>query len=304
MALSSSSLFHFTKGGMAALQGILLEGFWVTYNNEVHPKEFFENSHSFGMPNFSPNLTTFRGKLGNRQYSTSIKIPMTCFCDIPLSGIEKHSEKYGKYAIGLTKTWGIKNGLNPVFYVARNSLVARSLSSFQMETSREPNNTHNIPCASGAVTQVKLFNHDAGNTEIIDDFGYVYPVHLLYIKPISETIINPGGTNNFNYQDEKEWRYIPDYPYLHRFDETHFQTLDLMNYWNFLNRHQVTSKKREIKYPNLTFELTDITFIMVEKESEISSMADFLLNKFTDDQSSAISRLISFERIKEDVLNY
>ena len=41
---------------------------------------------------------------------------MVCFCDLPLSLIGKHREEYGKFAIGLRKDWGLKNGVAPVIY--------------------------------------------------------------------------------------------------------------------------------------------------------------------------------------------
>lgn len=51
--------------------------------------------------------------------------PMVSFCDIPLSLAKDQIEKYGSYAIGMTKEWGIKNSLNPVVYIEKDSYWQR-----------------------------------------------------------------------------------------------------------------------------------------------------------------------------------
>ena len=51
-------------------------------------------------------------------------IPIACFCDIPLSNILDHTEKYGNYAIGIKKSWAIKKKITPVLYVHDYSAVS------------------------------------------------------------------------------------------------------------------------------------------------------------------------------------
>lgn len=89
--LSSSCLFHLTN--LDNLYSILDIGFTPYPHKEAHP--------------------LFRGK--------TFSIPMVCFCDIPLSLISNHAEAYGKYGIGLTKDWGISQGINPVHYYTEKS---------------------------------------------------------------------------------------------------------------------------------------------------------------------------------------
>lgn len=96
MALSSSTLIHFTKE-KEALKGILEGNFKISFSKE------------------SPVL-------GNS--SKAFYVPMVSFCDIPLSEIKDHIGKYGCYGIGLTKEWAARNGLNPVLYIQPESRVA------------------------------------------------------------------------------------------------------------------------------------------------------------------------------------
>lgn len=86
MPLSSNSLIHFTKN-KSTLCGILENDFKIKYC-----------------------LETINAK--RHQYIGAV--PMVSFCDIPLSEVKDHIKKYGAYGIGLSKQWGIKNGLNPV----------------------------------------------------------------------------------------------------------------------------------------------------------------------------------------------
>jgi len=99
MAISSSSIIHFTKT-KSALKGILTDNFKVKYC-----------------------LETIRAEAADTLYA----VPMVSFCDIPLSQVKEHIHKYGSYGIGLTKEWAKKQRLSPVQYVAAGSYHAASL---------------------------------------------------------------------------------------------------------------------------------------------------------------------------------
>jgi hypothetical protein len=99
MQVTSETLFHFTTS-LKNLQNILLKKFNLTYCNE----KFTLNNE-------------------NQDYY----FPMISFCDIPLSLAKDQIDKYGPYAIGLTKEWGIRNKLNPIVYLEKNSLLAQDI---------------------------------------------------------------------------------------------------------------------------------------------------------------------------------
>jgi hypothetical protein len=97
--LSSDTLFHFTTWDN--LIGIL--------ENEFYPK--------FSLEKFS-----FKNNISNIS-----AVPMISFCDIPLSQIKLHVNRYGSYGIGLKKEWGITKGINPVLYIEKNSNLSSDI---------------------------------------------------------------------------------------------------------------------------------------------------------------------------------
>ncbi len=91
MRLSSDSLFHY-KHSKDIFKLILKNGFRHNMWPESHPyKNSIQN-------NF-----------------------IVCFCDILPGQASYHRLCYGDFSIGLSKEWGIKNGVTPVRYVHQNS---------------------------------------------------------------------------------------------------------------------------------------------------------------------------------------
>ena len=100
MAISSNTLFHFTKN-LDTIKLILNDGyFWPIYCVEYD-----------------------KGADDNGEYDA---LPMVCFCDIPLSQIREHTDDYGKYGIGINKQRG-KEKISPVAYYNHKTAIMRSL---------------------------------------------------------------------------------------------------------------------------------------------------------------------------------
>lgn len=53
-------------------------------------------------------------------------VPMVSFSDLRLSELKENIGTYGKFGIGLTKEWAVREGLNPVMYASDKSLFTES----------------------------------------------------------------------------------------------------------------------------------------------------------------------------------
>jgi hypothetical protein len=105
MDISSDYLFHFTRK-LDSIKGILNGGFRYSYLIEDLPFAGYASNIFDQLP----------GVVRHQRHSNA-----ACFCDLPLYLTAKHREQYGRYAIALTKEWGIRNSVTPVRYVHRKT---------------------------------------------------------------------------------------------------------------------------------------------------------------------------------------
>jgi len=98
-------LYHFTKDYDTVLK-ILRDGFRLT--------ECLEERK--GLPDELASLKT--------------KVPVLCMTDIRLHEIKYHTEKYGKFGIGMTKEWAHFYHAQPVIYIDKNSGLCKAIENY------------------------------------------------------------------------------------------------------------------------------------------------------------------------------
>lgn len=149
MAVSANTLFHFT-GCLDNLVNILNSGgFWPRYCVEYGWRKKFA-------------------------------VCQCCFCDIPLSDIQKHTKNYGCYGLGMSKEWGMSNGISPVMYLIKDSFMGKNIVSMAKNVPKE------------------------GDRKLLAMLKVYKGVN--YKKDKSGRQIRQ---NNYPYYDEREWRYVP-----------------------------------------------------------------------------------------------
>lgn len=249
MVISSETLFHFTKSANNLINIL---------TNEFRPKFCYEDKKLL-----------FPELLEKEAYA----IPMVCFCDLPLSNVNEHLQFYGNYGIGLSKEWGIKNGLNPVLYLAPESLFIKLFRILIVDTIVE-----NRTSDSGIAV------------ELID-----------YTKPYEGKMHRKGDVIEKRFYDEREWRYIPNLREIEKHPNQDYRLIK-SEFFDSVKRAQANNELSEIA--KLSFNPDDIKYIIVEKENEILSMIKALrrikekYNKDTVDK--LLTRIISAEQIKSD----
>ena len=235
----SKSLFHYTKS-IDSLKGILRSGFYPNYSLEdlrwLHNTELH------------------------------IAFPMVCFCDIPLSRVDKHVEFYGEYGIGLEQRWGVSKGLSPITYVSHESKNKR------------------------AFVLLGKVNREIGG----DELNYAYYGFLTYTKPLRGKILRSGITHIRYFYKECEWRFIP------KINECRSAFLPSKAY---KDNKQLQLEQSILKEHPLNFLAKDVRHIILREESEIPEMYQFIkgLKKFSKaDKMKLITRITTLRVIKED----
>lgn len=243
--ISSNTIIHFTKT-KDALAGILQDNFKIFYCKE-----------------------TFR--LNEKNYNA--RVPMVSFCDIPLSQIREHIDKYGCYGIGLTREWAERNRLNPVLYVDSKSNLAESL-----------------------VETFKAYIVDAGDDEENDVAQRNLMDILRYMKNFEGKLSRKNKEiEKYRFADEREWRYVPPFAELEA-----FMTAD-SSYRK--NPEQFDAQTQDLR---LNFEPNDIKYIVINTDAEIPEFIRILQDakgvkySFADVQRLT-TRILTAEQIREDM---
>lgn len=258
--ISANTLFHFTREKDTLIKIL---------QTKLYPRLCLEDNFIFS------------------NKSHKIAYPMVCFCDLPLSQIKNHTNVYGRYAIGLKKEWAIKNGVTPILYTHKDSLITKNLR----------------------------LNHD-DCLEILDKYPKVAQISnlwnsLLYtsffIKPYKGMQKISGEAKEITFYNEREWRYtLPREIFIGQIrkivkDGFTNAFLSEAEYSNSVIRNFINDENT--KY-GLNFTPNDINYIIVEKEEEILELIDKVQRikgrHPYEDVKLLSTRIISMERIAED----
>ena len=202
------------------------------------------------IPNFCEENLSFDGT------EFVVGIPMASFCDIPITLLDEHNNRYGNYGVALSKEWAIEKGLSPIMYIA-NIDILQSVYYHHQRNKKVLDwyNREDVKKQLANDTLIKGFPLDdfvkmmtakqehAINTYII---GYLKQYQGEYQKrPI----------NNY---EENEWRYlVPDL----EGTEWFWTKSDYMK-WRFPNNNMNATKpapSKALRKYTLTFENKDIS---------------------------------------------
>lgn len=245
MAISSNSIIHYTDT-FDKIKSIITEGFRIKYCAEKLIVD--EDTNSLAAH------------------------PMISFCDIPLSQSHKHFDAYGRYGIGLNKSWAKKLGINPVLYIDEKSSISKTLGELLKE--RRNKNSNLTVDQRNKILRIKSFTKNYSgllkrkNIEILD----------------------------YKYYDEREWRFVPESKDL---KGAKF-SIHLKDYLR--NKDKFNEQIADIR---IGFKAHEITYIIVENTSEIPELIKILRKHFTDKLTEneldlLFSKICSTRQIQED----
>ena len=277
VTISSNTLFHFT-------------------NSLEHVMNILERT-------FRPNLSL--EDLSCLQDGLKVAIPMVSFCDIPLSQTQTHMRFYGYYGIGLSKTWGQKNGINPVLYAYKDSHLTVVLSKCFSWTHRkyltdpfdDPEIAPELLAILASANRLEKKDAIPGNQyqELWDQLLGIQ----CFIKPY-EGAFSKGNQSfrNVRFYDEREWRFVPDLEgdlFNFLLDEDTFNNTETREKTN----HELHTRSR------ISFKPNDVKYIIVSREKEILPMIkgieEIKGDRFTQNEIKLLSsKIISAEQIAKD----
>ena len=223
-----------------------------------------------------------REKIIGSNNKREIGIPMVSFCDLKLSEIKHHMEKYGHYGIGLTKEWANKNGLNPVLYISRHSPFTDGLL-------RGLDSVH---------AQKRKIESSEKKENLLKDYMNIFNIYR-YIKNYEGPLKRKGNSKieNYRFADEREWRYVPP---IDTEGVTPFVTMSQIR-----TSTQKNNLNNSINHIRLNFEPEDIRYLIVRKDTEISKLINHLkdvkqrFNQVTLNRLT--SRILTSEQINRDI---
>jgi hypothetical protein len=251
--LSPDILFHFTN--KKSLFKILESDFKVSYAREkiIGQKQF-------------------------REYAA----PMVSFCDLRVSELKEHMNKYGKYGIGLTKKWANANGLNPVVYVNRYS-----------------------PFIDGFITGLDemefqlIYNSNERNSEKMNNGLIKLSDTYRYLKNYEGELKREGKkvVDNYRFANEREWRYVPP---IATSDIHPLIPIDIIK-----TKEQKKFLNETIEHKRLSYKPDDIRYLIVNTDNEITELIAHLHKSKNVYESHIIdrlaSRILTAEQIENDV---
>lgn len=319
MGSSSTSLFHYTRGGMNALKGIISEGFWVRYNEEIHPISISGTNKLVSRVYESANTPLMSaGFVLSEPEMHYLNVPMVSFCDIPIMSTASHLDMYGSnliigdeyirvgYAIGLKKTWGRRNNLNPLLYLTYNSDLSRRLDSAFIPAPYDSlfikNTTKDLEI------ETYFPPKPMGDDYIIEDNkGNKFPIVYLYIKPIGSEMFNAGYFKK-EFIKEREWRYIPQQPCIIS-NSRYGPGPNARN--ESMQNNSLTAIQSAPAYPNLTFGVEDINHIIVGRDAEIPVIQEHIAQVYEQDflkkpelLNLIFSKVTSYETLTNDFFSH
>ena len=197
-----------------------------------------------------------------------ISYPMICFCDITVHRLSEHMNLYGDYGIAFSKSWGISNGIQPLQYINKHSLLRHDFTEAFLSAI---SSNGEGPAVDFLLSQ------------------------MLYIKPIEGTMPRDGMDLPKNFTDECEWRYIPkvtpiDLPQIVTEDES--ASIGVLN---------KTIENNDCCW--LKFDLADIKYIILPSEEDVERLCNIINEIIVGDENlkhRIMTKIILWCDAKED----
>ncbi len=271
--------------------------------NEIYPSNVHVTISSDTLFHFTCNIDHVRGILEDEfrphlsledlpwveRTGIKLAIPMVSFCDIPLSQTLGHMQYYGSYGIGLSKSWGQRNGVTPVLYTYKDSPLTASFNHCYAWAIKK---LSNVQGPYLTMQEIDLSKELAEHHQSL--------LRILCFLKLYEGPLRRGDQTfpNVRFYDEREWRFVPQLREpLSRY---------LLTEKGYNNTTTLADATSEIQTQSrISFEPPDIKYIIISKNEEILPMIKMIEeikgDRYSEDEIKVLSsRIIPAEQIASD----
>ena len=204
-------------------------------NHIVHYQDNFEVLLKIIKKGFAPSYCL--EEINSSEYY----IPMVSFCNIPFKDVDQYM-RYGKYGLGMSLDWALRNAISPVVYIHENTPF-RNFSK-------------------------KLFEHSITNANF-DSYNNILKSTLPTIQFFKNWKTIYKGKEIITYH-EREWRYVPD-----------LQNDKILDKDEFTERKSTDLKKKpHLPEHSLNFDLEDLRYILINNEDQRTRVITILKKKY------------------------
>lgn len=202
-------------------------------------------------------------KIGHHQ----ISYPMICFCDINIHRLSEHMSLYGKYGIAFSKSWGVHQGVQPLQYINKHSILRLDFTSAFASAIAD---SEERPANNYLLTQ------------------------MLFMKPIEGTMPRDDKDISKNFTDECEWRYVPNVKTIELPQvvcEGEVASIGVLN--KTISEHEDCWLK---------YSYSDIKYIILQTDEEFEELCSLIeaLEVGADVKKKLLSKVIVWNDSKED----
>lgn len=238
----------------------------IHYTNKLENLKGIFKSEGFRLKYCLEKLNINFGK------EISSAIPMVSFCDIPLSEVKNHTDSYGSYGIGLYKNWAKQNGLNPILYLENNSYISETISNL--------------------ISRLLKLRE---TTEGLDNILMKETLKLLFYCKNYEGYLKHGiiDDDNYRFYNEREWRFIPN-------EETLVEKGIIPLIWGERFLKEKEKYNDEVKDLYLSFNVKDISYIIVDDENDIPEILTTLNEVYEDKCTSKDLKILGTKIITKN----
>lgn len=293
--LSANTLFHFTP--REYLLDKFENGFAPRYNKEFDPEldgSFMEKAG--GVISTDPE-TGERTEKRAPEHPTYI--PLVSFCDIPLSSLIFHMDVYSRYGLGLKKSWGEKQGLNPVMYINRESIYFHVLSNSILA-----NDLFYLMYLDQINEEIKSIREKGNNIDSIVHMLQTSRTQLVSMRNQIIAHMKPrvcrgkyrNKFENYLYYDEKEWRYVP-----------FLEPGEPPAFIDGPPKYNLEKLNKQLREKAILFSAQDIKYIIVDSDADVEFVVKGLndikrrTRKYTEEDIHHLTtKIITRTQIKED----